>query len=127
MTARIDACLSRDGGATWQLETEGLHDTYCCAAAFVGDDVFVAASADHFAKEGAVYRRPADGGGPLRPVGGGLPHWMAGSVDTAGIAARGRHAAIVDRAGNVYLSQDGARTWARVAETASAPSAAIFI
>ena len=50
---------SRDGGVTWDVEQEGLHASYCSAVAFAGDDVFVSASADHFAAQGAVYRRRA--------------------------------------------------------------------
>src|SRR5262245_4953721 len=49
--------VSRDGGATWTVEEEGLHASYCSAVAFLGDDVVVAASTDHFASEGAIYRR----------------------------------------------------------------------
>jgi hypothetical protein len=32
---------------------------------FAGDDVFVSAAADHFATQGAIYRRRIDGHGPL--------------------------------------------------------------
>ena len=56
-------CVSEDGGATWTTEQEGLHAPYCSAVAFAGDDILVAASADHFAAQGAIYRRPIDGDG----------------------------------------------------------------
>lgn len=125
--AAAGLCMSRDAGATWRIETEGLDHSYCSAAAFVGDDVFVAASRDHFAEDGAVYRRRVDGPGPLHPVGGGLPRRMGGIVDSAGIAVHGSNAAIVDRAGNVYGSEDAGGTWSRVAEGAVAPSAAVFV
>jgi outer membrane protein assembly factor BamB len=125
--AAAGLCMSRDGGATWRIEAQGLDPPYCSAAAFVGDEIFVAASRDHFAEEGAVYCRSVDGPGPLHPVGGGLPRRMVGIVDTAGIAAHGPNAAIVDRAGNVYGSEDAGRTWSRVGEGAAAPSAAVFV
>lgn len=47
--AAVGLCSSRDGGATWRIEHEGLHARYCSAVAFVGDEVLVAASSDHFA------------------------------------------------------------------------------
>ena len=82
--AAIGLCTSRDGGLTWDVEQEGLHASYCSAVAFAGDDVLVSASVDHFAAQGAIYRRPVDGHGPLVAVAGGLPevdrrhrrHWL---------------------------------------------------
>jgi photosystem II stability/assembly factor-like uncharacterized protein len=124
--AAAGLCLSRDGGARWTIETAGLHAHYCSAVAFVDDDVYVAASADHFAEAGAVYRRAIDGTAPLARVDGGMPQWTSRIVDTDGIAARGRNAAIVDGAGNVYLSSDGGRTWARLAQLPSGASCAAF-
>ena len=73
--AATGLCISRDGGATWTIEQEGLHASYCSAVAFSGDDILVAASSDHFAAQGAVYRRPIDGELPLARIGGGLPEW----------------------------------------------------
>ena len=83
----IGLCVSRDGGATWKVEQEGLHAAYCSAVAFVGDDVLVSASTDHFAAQGRVYRRSVDGGDVLAPL-AGLPEWTEGIVDTGCIAAR---------------------------------------
>jgi len=120
--AAVGLCISRDGGASWRIETDGLHASHCSAVAFVGDDVFVSASESPFSKEGAVYRRPAGGAGPLTPVGGGLPRRTAGKVDTTGIGVHGQSAAIVDSAGNVYLSRDDGRSWAREAEGPASPS-----
>jgi hypothetical protein len=65
--AAIGLCASRDSGLTWDVEQDGLHASYCSAVAFAGDDVLVSASLDHFAAQGAIYRRPADGHGPLAP------------------------------------------------------------
>jgi hypothetical protein len=103
--------VSRDGGATWTVEEEGLHASYCSAVAFLGDDVVVAASTDHFASEGAIYRRAVDRDG-LSPVESGLPRWTNGIVDTGCIAVRDSIAALVDRAGRMYMSADAGRTWA---------------
>ena len=87
--AAMGLCISRDGGATWTIEQQGLHALYCSAVAFSGNDVLVAASADHFATQGAIYRRPIDSESPMVPVGRGLPRWIDGIADTGCIAARG--------------------------------------
>ena len=34
--AGIGLCVSQDGGATWKVEQDGLHASYCSAVAFVG-------------------------------------------------------------------------------------------
>jgi hypothetical protein len=114
-------CVSRDGGATWTVERDGLHAPYCSAVAFAGDDILIAAAADHFANEGAIYRRPVDGPGPLQPIGGGLPRWVSGICDTGCIAVRGSTVALADRAGNLYRSDDLGRTWS-CEPTAPGPS-----
>ncbi|MDB5218219.1 MAG: hypothetical protein JWO86_6146, partial [Myxococcaceae bacterium] len=87
--AAVGLCISRDGGATWFIEREGLHAAYCSAVAFAGEDVLVAASADHFAPQGAIYRRRVDMSGPLVKVGAGLPEWLDGIADTGCIATNG--------------------------------------
>ena len=102
--------LSRDAGETWTIEREGLHASYCSAVAFAGDDILVAASTDHFATQGAIYRRPVDRAGPLMPVGGGLPRWLDGIVDTSNITVSGSTLAVADHGGNLYLSEDAGRT-----------------
>jgi hypothetical protein len=124
--AGVGLCISRDGGATWTTERQGLHASYCSAVAFAGDDILVAASTDHFAAHGAIYRRPIDNGGPILPVGGGLPRWLDGIADTDNIAACGLAVAVVDRAGNLFVSEDGGRTWGRAGECLPAPSSLLI-
>ena len=119
--AAMGLCVSKDGGATWTTEQEGLHAPYCSAVAFVGDDILVAASADHFAAQGAIYRRPIDADGALSPVGGGLPRWIEGIVDTDCIATQGSAVAVTDRAGNLYVSEDAGGTWLRAADRLPTP------
>ena len=103
--AAIGLCISRDAGATWTIEQEGLHALYCSAVAFLEKDILVAASTDHFATQGAVYRRPIDGNGPLEPI-GGLWNRLEGIVDTWCIATSGSTLAVADKAGNLYISPD---------------------
>jgi hypothetical protein len=118
-------CVSRDAGATWAVEREGLHASYCSAVAFAGDDILVAASADHFAAQGAIYRRSI-AVGPARPV-EGLPKWLAGICDTNCIDVKDSTIAVVDRAGNVYRSDDLGGTWSCSATGRQGPSGIAII
>ena len=125
--AAIGLCASRDDGLTWQVEREGLHAPHCSAVAFAGDDVLVSASINPFAEQGAVYRRPVDGHGPLVAVACGLPAWTDGKVDTGCIAAHGWAVALADWKGNVYVSADTGRTWSRQANGLPPPSNVLIV
>jgi hypothetical protein len=120
-------CISRDGGETWSVEREGLHAPYCSAVAFAGADVMVAASEDHFAAQGGIYRRALDGYGPLLPVGGGLPKWLDGIVDTGCIATHASTVALADRGGSLYISEDAGRTWSRIVDRMPTPSSILIV
>ena len=125
--AAAGVCFSRDAGATWALELEGLHASYCSAVAFAGDELLVAASAGHFAAEGAIYHRPIEGSGPLRPLEGGFPERIAGICDTDCIDVAGSRIALADRAGNLYCSENLGRSWACHSTGARSPSAVALI
>jgi photosystem II stability/assembly factor-like uncharacterized protein len=120
--AAVGLCISRDGGVTWIIEQEGMHAPHCAAVAFGRNDIFVSAATDPFAEQGAVYRRPIEGRGPLQPVGGGLPPWLSGGVDTDCIAARGAMLAMIDWSGALYVSHDDGATWARLSDGLAGPS-----
>lgn len=122
----VGLAVSRDGAVTWKIETEGLHATYCSAVAFCGSEMLVAASSDHFAAQGAVYHRAIDSDGPLEPF-DGLPRRIDGIADTQCIATRGERIAIVDRAGNVYVSADAGASWASLAPGIPSPSSALVL
>ena len=125
--AAIGLCASNDTGVTWNVEQEGLHASYCSAVAFAGDDVLVSASLDHFATEGAIYRRRVDAEGPLVTVGEGLPAWTDGIVDTHCIAAGGSAIALADRQGNLYVSADTGRSWSRRTSGLPPPSSVLIV
>ncbi len=125
--AAVGLCLSRDGGATWVVEHEGLHAPHCAAVAFAGEDVLISASEDPFSPKGGIYRRPVDGPGPLVAVGGGLPEWLDGRADTGCIAASGAVVAIADGGGNVYVSSDAGRRWSRWAGGLPMPSGVLIV
>jgi hypothetical protein len=104
-------CLSRDAGATWTIEQRGLHAPHCSGVAFGRNDIFVSASTDPFAAQGAVYRRPIDSNGPLQPLGGGMPTWTNGRADTDCIATRESTIAVIDGSGCLYVSHDDGASW----------------
>lgn len=104
-------CISRDAGAAWIIEQQGLHAHHCSAVAFGRNDIFVSAATSPFAAEGAVYRRAINSNGPLHPLGGGMPQWTDGIVDTDCIATRDSMVAVIDRSGRLYISHDDGASW----------------
>jgi len=120
-------CISRDAGATWTVEQEGLHSPYCSAVAFAGDFLLLACSDGHFAPEGAIYQRRVDGRGSLQLLDGGFPCRISGICDTDGIDVRESAIAVADRAGNLYCSEDLGRSWSSRAIGARNPSAVTLI
>lgn len=109
----IGLCISRDAGATWKIERDGLHAPHCYAVAFSGDDIIVSASTDFFSAEGRIYRRPIKPEGSLVAIEGGRTAAIQGSADTGCIAASGPTIAVADKAGNLYDSHDFGQTWSR--------------
>jgi len=120
-------CFSKDGGTTWKVEQRGLHALHCSAVGFAGEDVLISAAASQFTDHGAIYRRGVDEDGPLVKVGGGLPEWVAGVVDTGCIASHGAVVALADRGGHVYVSEDFGRTWGLKLDGISAPSNVLIV
>lgn len=124
--AAAGLCVSRDGGQSWSLTTQGLHAPYGSAVAMTECWLYLAASTDHFAAQGAIYRRRIEGDGPLERVRGGLPEWLDGIADSYCLAAKGQTLAIVDRGGNLYGSLDGGDSWSLWAEGLPASSGVLI-
>ena len=124
--AAVGLCISRDSGATWIIEREGLHAPHCSAVAFSGDDIIFSASTDPFAAQGRIYRRPVKPDGSLVAVEGGMPAWIEGIADTGCIAANGSSIAMADRGGNLYVSDDFGRAWSRRSTRLPTPSGVLI-
>jgi hypothetical protein len=124
--AGVGLCISRDSGATWIIEREGLHAPHCSAVAFSGNDIIFSAATDPFAAEGRIYRRPVTLDGSLVAVEGGIPAWLEGIADTGCIAANGSSIAVADRAGNLYGSDDFGRAWSRSGTRLPTPSGVLI-
>ena len=122
----IGLCISRDAGATWTIERDGLHAPYCSAVAFSGDDILVSASTDHFATQGRIYRRPIRPDGDTVAVEDGLPTWINGIADTGCIATNGSTIVVVDRAGTLYLSTEFGLAWSRSSSELPTPSSVLI-
>lgn len=52
--AAVGLCISRDSGATWAIEREGLQVPHCYVVAISGDDILISAAKDPFAVEGPI-------------------------------------------------------------------------
>jgi hypothetical protein len=122
----IGLCISRDAGATWAMEREGLHAPHCSAVAFSGDDILVSASTDPFAAQGRIYRRPMRPDGEIVAVEGGLPTWINGKADTGCIATNGSTVVVVDRGGTLHLSTDFGLAWSRSSSELPTPSCVLI-
>lgn len=122
----VGPCISRDAGATWTIESAGLHASYCSAVAFSGDDILVSTSTDHFATQGKIYRRPIRPDGDIVAVENGLPTWINGIADTGCIATNGSTIVVVDRAGTLYLSTEFGLAWSPGSSGLPTPSCVLI-
>lgn len=122
----LGLCISRDAGATWTIERDGLHASHCSAVAFSGDDILVSAATDPFAAQGRIYRRPIRPDGAIVAVEDGLPTWINGIADTGCIATHGSTSVVVDRAGTLYLSTEFGLAWSRSSSALPTPSSVLI-
>ena len=122
----IGLCISRDAGATWTIERDGLHAAYCSAVALSGDNIFVSASTDHFATRGRIYHRPIRPDGDIVAVEDGLPEWINGIADTGCIATNGSTIVVVDKAGTLYMSTECGLGWSRRSCELPTPSSVLI-
>jgi hypothetical protein len=122
----VGLCISRDAGATWTIERDGLHALHCSAVAFSGDDILVSASTNPFAAQGRIYRRPLRPDGRIVALEDGLPTWINGIADTGCVATNGSTVVVVDRAGTLYLSMEFGRAWSQSSSKLPTPSSVLI-
>jgi hypothetical protein len=106
--------VSRDGGDTWTMRSEGLHASYMRGVAVAGETVLVSASTGPRGGRAAVYRGPL-GGEAFERCSTGLPEWFDGNVDSAWLDATTELAAFGTEDGRVFASVDEGRSWDEVA------------
>jgi hypothetical protein len=105
---------TRDGGATWTFQDDGLHAAYCRAVAVSAAAILLTASTGPRGGRAALYRRPL-GNGVLTRCERGLPEWFERNIDTHSLAADGETAAFGTEDGRVFVSEDAGITWEEAA------------
>lgn len=123
--AAVGLCASYDGGATWTVARDGLPSTYARSVAFLDDEVLLGVSDGPRATWAAIYRTPV-AGGAFERVDDGLGDHLTDNVDTRCLAVGKGQAALATRAGDVWVSETGAKCWERVA-TGLPPPAGVVI
>ena len=111
----IGLCVSRDGGDSYDVLTDGLHSTYARAVAIAGDVVLVTASAGPRGGRAAVYRTIIAMDQPFERCTDGLPDWFDDNIDTGCLSALDDTAVFGTVDGEVYVSEDAGSTWERAA------------
>jgi len=102
---------TRDGGASWQFSTGGLHAHYLRAVAIGEGTVMVTASTGPSGRHAAVYRKPTDADAPFEASRVGLPDWFRGNIDTGCLAGAGSVFAFGTADGRIFQSRDVGVSW----------------
>ncbi|MGA9160985.1 MAG: hypothetical protein WB297_09010 [Actinomycetota bacterium] len=112
----VGLAVSRDGGATWAIQRDGLRSTYARAVAVAGDHVLLSASNGPRGGQAAVYRARLGPQPRLVKCTDGLPEWFEGNIDSGWLVARGPVAAFGTGDGTIFRSDDEGERWSVVAE-----------
>jgi hypothetical protein len=112
--AAVGLCVSKDDGLNWNVIADGLEVTDSLAVAVLPDEVLFSIQDGPFADRSQIWRWQINGQ-RIEQVRQGLPPWLKGKVDTGHIAANKGQAAVVDGAGDLWLSRVGSTGWDRIA------------
>ena len=113
----VGLCISHDSGLAWRVLNEGLDITNSLAVAVLDNEVLFSIEDGPFAPASQLWRWRV-GSERLEQVRGGLPEWLDGKIDTGWIAAGRGRAAVIDKGGNLWLSQAGSTGWQQIATIA---------
>jgi hypothetical protein len=113
--AAIGLGESRDGGASWRFQTDGLAGHYSRAVAVLGEALFLTASDGPRGGRAAIYRRGLDSEDPFERCGEGLPEWFDANIDTGCLGAAAGTVAFGTAEGEIYASTDAGASWGAVA------------
>ena len=129
----VGLCISRDAGQTWSLFTNGQQVPNALAVAVLENEVLFSSQDGPFAKRSQIWRFRIDDQS-VTQVRDGLPEWLGGKVDTNCMAACSigdgqpvDRAAIVDGAGNLWLSAAGSTGWELVSATSDYPFGLVIL
>jgi hypothetical protein len=111
----VGLAISKDGGASWRVERDGLRSTYARAVAVAGNSILVTASDGHRGGHAAIYRTALGPKPSLEKCTQGLPDWFDGNIDTGWLAASCSDTAFATSDGRVFASDDAGATWRQAA------------
>lgn len=118
--------VSRDAGASWSFESDGLHATYARAVAVCDSTLLMSASEGPRGRRSALYRRDSEEAGFVK-AGDGLPDWFGHNVDTGCLAATESLVAFATEDGDVFLSEDCGRSWRVLADDLPPASSVLIV
>lgn len=101
-------------GHDFDFRTHGLHAPYCRAVTVLEDRVLFSASTGPRTSRGRIYACPL-WEDDITAVGGGLPEWFDGNVDTHCLTSSGP-TAYIGHGGRVWRSDDKGGTWTEIAD-----------
>jgi len=112
--AAVGLCVSRDGGCTWNIFSEGFGGTTALESLAVAvldwEVLFSVQEGGAFAKRSQVWRWGI-GDKQVEQVQEELPEYLVGKIDTNLLAGAKNRAAVVDGGGNLWLSSEGLKGW----------------
>ncbi len=122
----VGMALSTDTGESWEIESRGMHATYCRAIAVAGDDVLISVSRGPDGAESALYKRKLEDS-VFDRCRLGLPEWFAGNIDTHCLTAWDEQVVAAAPGGSLYVSNDTGGRWHELASGLPEPRAVVSI
>jgi hypothetical protein len=122
----VGMALSTDSGESWEIESRGLHATYCRSVAVAGDFVVLGVSRGADGAEAGLYRRRLEDN-VFERCRIGLPEWFAGNIDTHCLAAWDEVVVVAAPGGSLYVSNDLGVRWHELVTGLAEPRAVAIL